>query len=155
MAEKMIGDREFRYVPRLALQALGLQFRLFQFIGTNADELPNLIANFGPRRADESAADFAAREARSNGAVFRMVSHVLTKNDSDKFTKLVDDILTKNEALHIKLDDGGFYAVDVDRDFTGHLGDLVQAVAFVVQEELSDFFGALRKSSKGAPKVPA
>lgn len=139
MAEKKIGNREFRIDRPRATDALKLQARLFRAAGGLAEKLPAMLAS---RRADASPEDRAKAEADAIVGI----TGIFDRITPDEYASLVSDIVKMAE---MKRPSGQYHTVDLDGDFAESFGDIIPMVVFVLREVFGDFFsGALVSGSR-------
>src|SRR5690554_281632 len=131
MAEKKFGDRHFRSQPLLATRSWLIKERLARLFARAGleDRLPAMMAGFGKADGPEAAA--------SNAAAIAAFTSVFDRTPEGEITNLVKDLC---EIAEIRQASGGYTPVDFDRDFTGHDGDVLPVVVWIVREQFGDFF---------------
>ena len=127
MAEKKIGQNTYRVAPMRAPDALALYVDLMR-IGTKAaNRLPAII--FALQSEDNAdMADVAALLA---------IQDILASTSTDSVMDLLNRIVTVAE---IRQSSGTYTPVDLDREFSGKLNEIIPVARFVIMEQFSDFF---------------
>lgn len=143
MAEKKIGGRTFKVEPLLATEAIRLQMRLLKAIGPAVSRLPEIFAGIGK--------DQIAKE-KANAAAIAALMDIVNGLDPDGATALVKDIV---EVAMVQAPSREWRAVDLDGDFTGNLGEIIEVATFVLREQFGEVFSAALANGRRAPTTGA
>jgi hypothetical protein len=145
MAEKKIKGQTFKVEPMLATEAVRLQARLLKVLGGGIDRLPEILSGAGSKATPE-------QKEKSNAAAVAAFTDIFVNGDPNDMADLVKDVV---EVAMVKRPSGVYEQVDMDGDFTGNLGAMMQVAVFVLREVFGDFFsdilasGSLEKLTKG------
>lgn len=136
MAERKINGKVFRVQPMTAGDAISLYADIMRLIGPAAGKLPAIILSLSS--GDEG------RTMMADVAALAALSDILGKTASSDISDLIRRIV---ESTMVSVDGGKTYDQTImDVEFTGHLGDFVPVVRFVLEEQYRDFFPASGKS---------
>lgn len=145
MAMKKIGGKEYRVEPLLAYKALLLKAKIFKIAGPALGKLLEIWKATDLKKAsDEEKAEASSKALGALSAVF-------AENEPTVVVDLIKELV---ELAEVKRPSGTFDQVDMDGDFQGDDQKyLMPLVAFVLQEQFSDFFSGLLGSGnqKTAP----
>lgn len=142
MAERKIGSKTFRVEPLLATEAIKLQVRLLKVIGPAVDKLPAILRGVGENATEED-------KIMSDSAAVAAFMAIFQTADPDEFTKLIGDLA---QLATVKRPSGTWDVVDLDSEFSGHLGEMVPVILMVLQEQFGSFFS--EALALGGRKVP-
>lgn len=133
MAEKTIGDRQYRSTPLLATQAILLQARLLKVVGPGLSHLKAIMNKGGDE--DEGAKEKAATIA------LEAFGEIVASADPVVVVGLIRDLVS---TVEVRRPSGDYDPCDIDGDFVDDQRKYVYPVAvFAIQEQFGDFFGAL------------
>lgn len=143
MAEKKINNRVFSVTPMLATQSMILKARLMKVA---APVLASLGVVLG------GAAEGGEAKEAAEGQALAALASLFEKAEPVALATLVKDVI---ETASIQRPSGMYDKIDFDGDFTGHDGDVIPVMLFVLQEQFSDFMSGLRAlgSLKNLAKV--
>lgn len=127
MAEKKIGDREFRVDQPLATEALLLQTRVLKVLGSAGDKIPDIIESANSGSEDSSA-------------IVTTFAEFFKNCDPSETVNLIKDIV---EMAEIRRPSGVYESVSMDADFSGSQKEMFQVAFFILKEVFGDFLGVL------------
>lgn len=133
MAEKKIGTRTFKQEPLLATKAMVLQARLLRIAGPAMARLGDIFAGQGADKTKE-------QKDASNVAAISAFASIFSNSDPDELAELMKDL---TEVTMLKRANGEYGPTDFDGDFTGHAGDIIPVVVWVIREQFGDFFSGV------------
>lgn len=145
LTEKMIGDREFRFVEPLAMQSLRLKAIVANFAKDRLDDIFQTLSVVMDSKASDDD------KTRANTRLMSMLVGMIGDMDPDAYAKAVNEIIG-----HARLKDatGNFQKCTVDGDFTGHTEDILPVVIEVLKVTLGPFFkGALARARESGANL--
>jgi hypothetical protein len=129
MAERKIKGRVFKVVPMLAGEAIELYSDIIRIVGQGTGRLPAIVLGLSQKDTDGNLL--------SDVAAVMALTDILSGSSSAEISGLVKRIV---EIATISRPSGNYEPVDLDGDFTGHLADIPEVVAFILKEQFGDFF---------------
>lgn len=131
MAERKIGGNTIRVQPLAARDAIALYADLLRVVGNASGRIPAMLVGLmSEDEGDNYLADVAAI-----GAVSDILNAAATPDIVDLLSRIV-------AVAEIMQPSKTYRSMDLDGDFTGHLGDLLPIIRFVMEEQFRDFFSA-------------
>ncbi|KQV28099.1 hypothetical protein ASC97_07050 [Rhizobium sp. Root1203] len=143
MAERKIGNREYRVDRPLASIALHLQARLLRAAGGTGELLPPLIGELASAQSPEEKQVLGAK-------VIGVLGDIFSRLTPEEYVSLVGDIIS---LAKVKRPSGQYDQCDLDGDFSEHLSSVISVAAFVLKETFGDFFSGALASGARAAKV--
>ena len=135
MAEsnKFPSKRTYKQEPMLATSAMIMQAKLLRLAGPAVSRIPQIMQGFGKNKTPE-------QEATSNAAAISAFAEIFSQTDPEELAGLLKELC---EVAMIKRGNGEYGPVDFDGDMTGHTGDIMPLVIWVIREQFADFFSGL------------
>lgn len=134
MAEKKIGKETFKTEPLLAKEAIRLLGKLTKVGGAAWDRLRKDIED-------------GAEAANAGMVIVTFAVELMRNNDVDAVVDLIEEILS-----HAQIKSpSGYTRVYMDSDFHGNLKAIPEVVAFVLQENYSDFLSEIGLTGNREP----
>ncbi|MCO5085156.1 MAG: hypothetical protein M9955_26280 [Rhizobiaceae bacterium] len=125
MPEKKIGTRTYRAEKMPATTATRNLIRLTKIVGPGMTDLAKTIA--------------AADDATRGHAALAAIADILQSSTADELTAFLVEMA---ELAQVKENGGSYEGVIYDMHFANDLLEAFQVVAFVLQVNYRDFFGA-------------
>lgn len=132
MADRKINGRSFSVSPLLATQSMILKARLAKTAAPIFAALPEALGSIGKSEEEKESAGLK---------IVASLSELFGKGDPEVIAALFKDLC---EIAQIQRDSGSVDHVDFDGDMTGNEADILPLVAFVLQEQFSDFLSGFR-----------